>query len=319
MAQDLVGQAHAPAGQDEAVPAGGAVGPGDAVLDVRGAPTQGVAGALAHQHDGALGPRRRRQAACHRGEVGPGRHLVGAGRAVEVGLAAHPGEPEDPLGAAVGVEPHGVPAARVAGDAPRLEVPGRRRIAGPGVLEAHRHPVADRVEEDLEGRLVGAQPGLDDVEAADVDLDAGGGELADRVGRGVGEPGVVPHLRRQPDDSGLLGVEVDRRQRQLVAAHPVARLVVEVGVHGAHLDRHAEAAQLLLVAVELALEGVVGVVGVEDLADPLLGHEVALDEQHDQQVEQPLGLRGRLLLGAGGRVGAHAGPAQPAPRMSTTK
>ena len=46
------------------------------------------------------------------------------------GVADDAGEPEDPLLAAVGVEPHDVPAAGVADHAPRLEVALELRAPG---------------------------------------------------------------------------------------------------------------------------------------------------------------------------------------------
>ena len=105
-------------------------------------------------------------------------------------------------------------------------------------------------------------------------------------------------------------------QRELVGLDAVAGLVVEVGVDLADLDGYAEAAQLLLVAVEHLVEGLVAGVGVEDLADARLGDEPRGDQQHDEQVEQPLGLLRAHLARSPGvlRCGA-----QTAARMSTTK
>ena len=77
---------------------------------------------------------------------------------------------------------------------------------------------------------------------------------------------------------------------------------------------HAEAAQLLLVTLEHLLERLGGGVRVEDRADAVLGDVVALHEQHDQQLHQPLGL--------GSTHGGSPGPAtgdQAAARMSITK
>jgi hypothetical protein len=108
------------------------------------------------------------------------------------------------------------------------------------------------------------------------------------------------------------------RPGEPVGRDPVARLVVEERVHVADLDRHPEGAELLLVALEHLLEPLVGGVRVEDRADPLLADVVTLDEQHDEQVEQPLALarrdRAHAVL-----LPVRCGAAQPAARMSTTK
>ena len=207
------------------------------------------------------------------------------------GPPPRPGEPEDPLLAAVGVEPDDVPTPGVADDAPRLEVPGGgARRSGTAVVELHRRPLLGGLPEHVERWLVGRQSGLGDVQRGLVDLDAEGGELADRLGRRVREAGVLPDPGGQTDDRGLVGCQRDVGQRQPVRTDPVAGLVVEVGVHVADLDGHAEAAQLFLVALEHLLEGLGGGVRVEELADPVLADEVPLDQQHDQQVQQALAL-----------------------------
>jgi hypothetical protein len=171
-------------------------------------------------------------------------------------------------------------------------VPGERRVvAGPLVVEGDGPAGHGRLPEHVERRLVGAEPRLGDVEGAQVEGEAGGRQLADGVRGRLGEPRVLPDLGGECHDGSLVGLQGDLGQCELVGPDPVARLVVEVGVHLAHLDRDPEAAQLLLVTLEHLLEGVVRGVGVEDRADPLLGDVVPLDEQHDEQVEQPLGLR----------------------------
>ena len=114
------------------------------------------------------------------------------------------------------------------------------------------------------------------------------------------------------DDRRLVAGQRDLGQLELVGADPVAGLVLEERVDAADLDRDAEGAQVLLVALEHLLERLVARVGVEDLPDPVLGDVVALDEQHDEQVEQPLGLRRSPLPDPPGCV-------EPAARMSTTK
>ena len=155
----------------------------------------------------------------------------------------HAGQAEDPLLVAVGVEPDDVPAAGVADHAPGLEVARRaaRRVAGALVVELDRLAGLRGVPEHVERRLVGAQPRLDEVEGRDVDLDAGGGQLADGVGGRLGEPGVLPDPGGQPDHGRLVGGQPDVGQREVVGRDAVAGLVVEERVDAADLDRHAEA------------------------------------------------------------------------------
>ena len=93
----------------------------------------------------------------------------------------------------------------------------------------------------------------------------------------------------RPTTAASSGVRSISGRRELVGADPVAGLVVEVGVDVPDLDRDAEAAQLVLVALEHLLEGVGGRLGVDDLPDPVLGDVVPLDQEHDEQVQQPLG------------------------------
>ena len=252
-----------------------------------------------------------------------------AGRTDAPGVTDDPGEPEDPLLAAVGVEPHDVPAAGVADHAPRLEMPLElavlTRVAGALVVELDRLARLRGVPEHVERRLVGAQPGLDQVEGRDVDLDAGGRQLADRVGGRLGQAGVLPDAGGQADHGRLVGGQADVGQGELVGRDAVARLVVEQRVDAADLDRHAQGPQLLLVALEHLLERVGTRVGIEDGADPLLGDVVALDEQHDEQVEQSFALPARRRLprrvtrGELGHQPLACWTAQPAARMSITK
>src|SRR5262249_1715180 len=84
---------------------------------------------------------------------------------------------------------------------------------------------------------------LGDVEGAEVELEPGRGELADRVRGRLGEARVLPDLGGQGHDRGLVGLQRDLGQRDLVVPHPVARLVAEVGVHSAPANRHAAAAR----------------------------------------------------------------------------
>jgi hypothetical protein len=180
-------------------------------------------------------------------------------------------------------------------------VPRRGRgLTGAPIAELDRAPLLGRLPEHVERRLVGREPRLGDVERRDVERDPERGQLAHRLGGRLGQPGVLPDAGGQPDDGGLVGLQGDVRQREAVRADPVAGLVVEERVHVAHLDRDAQAAQLLLVALEHLLEPLARGVRVEDRADPVLADVVPLDEEHDEQVEQALALaRGRpvhLLL-----------------------
>jgi hypothetical protein len=207
------------------------------------------------------------------------------------------------------VVPHDVPAAGVAHHAPGLEPPGRGLAAGPLVVELHDLPITGGLPEHVEGRLVGAEPRTDHVERPDVDRDPGRRQLADRAAGRLREPGVLPDLGGEAHDLGLVAGQLDLRQLGLVGPDPVAGLVVEVGVELADLDRDSERAEVVLVALEHPLERLVRRVGVEQLADPLLGDVAALHEQHDEEVEQTLALLGRHV----------PPPDQAAPRMSTTK
>ena len=132
-------------------------------------------------------------------------------------------------------------------------------------------------------------------ELGGVRLDPGGPELGQRAHRRLGHAGVLPDPGGDPDHRGLLGVEVDRGQLELAGPDPVAGLVVEEGVEAAHLDRHPESAELVLVPLEGPLEGGVAevVVALDRLADPALGEIAARDQEADGQVEDSLGLAGR--------------------------
>ena len=288
---------------DHPVPGAVGVGPGHVVLDAGRAPAQRGPGALAHQQGRLDDGGRRGEPPGGRAEVDAVGDVVRRGGTDPAGVADHPREAEDPLLAPVGVQPHDVPAAGVPDDAPRLEVALQGlEVAGSPVVELDRLAGLRRVPEHVEGGLVRAQPRLDQVEGRHVDLHPGRGELAHGVGRRLGEPGVLPHPGGQTDDGGLVSGQPDVGQGEVVGRDAVARLVVEQRVDAADLDRHAERAQLLLVALEHLLEGVRSRVGVQDRPDPLLGDVVALHEQHDQQVEQPFALpAGRCL-----RVAPHS-------------
>ncbi len=262
-------------------------------------PAQPLSGALPHQH--LAGPvRRRRSERLGQGpQVGVGRHVVGAGGTVVGDLALHPGEPEHPGLGAVGVVADDVPPAAERDHTPGLQVPGRDPLTtGGAVVEPDGGAGAGGVPERLERRLLRRQLRLHHVERVPVDGHAGRLQLDQGVGGGGGEAGVLPDPRGQPDDGGLLGLEVDVGQLEGRAVDPVARLVLERAVDVPDLDRDAEGAQLLLVALEHLLERVVAglAVGLDDRAQPVLGDVGAGHEQSDEQVEQALTLAGSHLV-----------------------
>ena len=233
------------------------------------------------------------------------RRSVPAGISNEPGLPSvadvtlHPGEPEDPRLAAVGVVAGDVPPAAVGHHAPRLQVPGRGR-AGPrgAVAERHRRAGAGGVPERLERRLLRVERGLHDVEGGPVDADPGGLELDQRVGGRGREAGVLPDPGGQADDGGLLGRQVDLRQLEGGPLDAVAGLVLERPVDVPDLDRDAEGPELLLVPLEHLLEGLVAclAVGLDHLTEPVLGDVRPGDQERDEQVEQTLALaRGHVL------------------------
>ncbi len=246
------------------------------------------------EHHPLGGARVGREPAGHRTDVDSRRYVVGPRGADPACASAHAREPEDALVAAIGVEPHDVPTSGVAGHPPRLQVPGPALgLPRAGVLELDRVTLLGRLPEHLEGGLLRAQARLGDLQRGRVDVDAGRSQLAHGLGGRLGQRRVLPHPGGEPDDRRLVGLERDVGQGELVGADPVAGFVVEVRIDLADLDRHTQAAELLLVALEHLLEGVRGGVGVDDGADAVLGDVVPLDQQHDQQVQQPLALRHR--------------------------
>ena len=293
MAQHLVGQPDGAAGDHEPVPRRRAVGAGDAGLDGVGGASQRQRRTGAHQHHGAAVGGRRGEPPGGGLDVEPLRDLVGAARAGGDGVPLHPGQAEDPLVVAVEVEAQEIPAAGVAGDAPRLHpAPGRGDLAGAPVVELDLPPLEQGFQEQVEGRLVGGEPRERDVERRGVGVDAGRRQLAHRLRGGAGQPLVLPDPGGQADDGRLVRRQVHLGEVELVRPDPVARLVVEVGVDLPDGDRHTEAAELVLVALEHLLEAVRGGVGIDRLPDPRLGHGPRRHQQHDEQVHQPLGLRG---------------------------
>ena len=122
-----------------------------------------------------------------------------------------------------------------------------------------------------------------------VDVDACGPQLEQRALGGGDELRRLPQLRGHGDGRGLVGGQLDGRQRVGLAVDAVALGRVELR-HPAGFQRDAQIAQLVLVAFEHAGErlvaGAVGVAG-HGLADPLGGDEVTGRQQCDDEVHQP--------------------------------
>ena len=97
---------------------------------------------------------------------------------------------------------------------------------------------------------------------------------------------------REGERRQLGGGEGDLRQLEAPPVDPVALLVFEEDVVASCLDADADRPEFLLVALELALEGLIGAVTVGlDHAAQLRACEVAAGaEQRDEQIDQPLRL-----------------------------
>ena len=183
---------------------------------------------------------------------------VGGERAgARADLAGDPGEPEDPLGAAVAVPAGQVPVAAPALQRPRLDL----ALLGAGgvglaVVEDDRAAVAAGQHQRLERGLVDRDARFEGAVLASYGSSAsgmpGGAQLLQGAAGGAGEPGLLPDLGGEAEGGGLLGVQRDGRQPVAVAAGEVAGLAVQV-LHG--LDDQAEFAQIVLVALEHPVEG----------------------------------------------------------------
>ena len=237
-------------------------GPGTSGLDAarrRGAAPSPAPGA--DQDDRPLGGRRGREPVRGGPDVGAGRHVVRAGPAGAARLALRPGRAGRPAPRRGRCRGPRRTSGRSSGRRPTAAGAGcvAARLARAAVVELDRAALLGGLPEHVERRLVGAQPRLGDVE---------GGRRRGRRRRAVSlrTASVVASASRacsqtrvaRPITAASSASRLDVGQRELVGPDPVARLVVEERVHAAHLDRHAEAAQLLLVALEHLLEGVVG-------------------------------------------------------------
>ena len=91
----------------------------------------------------------------------------------------------------------------------------RRRVAGsspgPAVVEGDDATLLGGLPAGVEGRLLGAQAGRHEVEAAGVDLDALRGQLAHRLGGGARQRVLLPGAGRDAEHRGLVGLEADLR------------------------------------------------------------------------------------------------------------
>ena len=132
----------------------------------------------------------------------------------------------------------------------------------------------------------GGQPGG----TVGVRLDAGRAQLRDGTDGVVRQPRLLPDRGRQREGRRLGRVELQRRQLEVGASDPVADLVGEERRVAARLDRDAEAAKLLLVALERPLEGGVrqAVIALDGLADVRTLQEAAGHEQADRQIHDAL-------------------------------
>lgn len=142
---------------------------------------------------------------------------------------------------------------------------------------------------DRDVRFEGGVPG----EGVGVVGEPGRAQLVERAAGGAGQPGLLPDLGREAEGCGLLGVEGERREAVGVAAGVVADLAVDV-VHG--LDDQSELAQVVLVPLEHAVEGVVVArfeVRLDGAPELSFGQGAPGPEQTQCQVHQPLGLGNR--------------------------
>ncbi len=148
----------------------------------------------------------------------------------------------------------------------------------------------------LERRLARAHAWFDAHERALVGLHAQGLELDQRPRRGAGQARLLPDPGGQAQDGELGGGEGDLGQRVGITVDAVADLVLEPGGVAAGDQRDAELAQLLLVALEHAVEGLRrlprGVLG-HGGADLLLAQPPPGGQEGDHEVQESLGaLRG---------------------------
>ena len=128
--------------------------------------------------------------------------------------------------------------------------------------------------------------------AVAVDVDAGRLELAQRLRCCPRHGGVLPGAGGQTQDGELFGVEADLGKLVGVLGNSVAQLVIEEGVVAAGLERDTHVAQVILVALEHALEGLgrgARPVLRNGSTDLLLVDVPGGSQEADHQVEQSFG------------------------------
>ena len=129
-----------------------------------------------------------------------------------------------------------------------------------------------------------------------------------------------PDPAREAEHGQLVGLERDVGQGVVALVDAVARLVLVEGVDVLGDERDAELAQLVLVALEHPLEGLGrrrAAVLRHELADLGLAHRPTRVEQHEDEVEQALGLDlGRARRTAPG-IAAHPPERYPTDTLPT--
>ena len=243
-----------------------------------------------------------------------GRDLVGTGPPDPLDSPGDSRESEDARGIPVEVVPGEIPVPVPQQDPPGLDSTSRRVVGiRPAIVEGHRHPLDGGVLEVVEGGLHGAQTRLDADERLPVPLDVGGSEFAERLCCRSRQRCLRPRPARQTEHCPLVGAELDVRQRIVPLVDPIALLVVPARRQVLHDQGHTEFAQVVLVALEHPVEGLVvrcrRILG-HDPADLGLGHRSPRVKQHQHEIEQALGLgcrtAGHTHVRRRYRRGAHA-------------
>src|SRR4029450_3280717 len=107
----------------------------------------------------------------------------------------------------------------------------------------------------------------------------------------MGDARLLPYAGGEPEHGHLIRSEADFGQRVAVPVDPIAELVVRPRLQVPGLQRYAHFAELILVALEHALEGVVAF-AVRILrhraSDLRLCQGTAGRQQADDEVEEPL-------------------------------
>ena len=258
-------------------------------------------------------------AAHHGQQVDVGRHRHHARRADRPHRPDDPRHPERARRRPVAVVPDHVPAAPPGHHAPRLHRAPRdlARRAAPAVVERDRAPGLHGGQQRPERGLATAHPRLRPALVL-VDLDTRRAELHQRAVRGPGQLRRLPQPRGERHGGRLVGLQVDLAELVVLAGDAVA--VGGVDRVPPALQRHAELAQLGLVALEHPEERLVvrrvGVAG-HDRADALGRQELARGQQAEHEVHQtlcPCGGHVRHRTAAPGRCRGR--PGEPGGRLT---